>query len=74
MYRAGDPYNCNVHTVIGNEIDAQLDLIAVDGGYKFQLVEYGLYLTAGSSEDGANVYWAPESSSDYQKWTLTEVS
>lgn len=74
MYRAGDPYNCNVHTVIGNKIDAQLDLSAVDGGYKFQLVEYDLYLTAGSSTDSANVYWAPETIRDYQKWTLTEVS
>ena len=71
VYRAGSPWNCNVHTVIGNETDAQIDIIEVSYGYyKFKLHNYNLYLTAGGSADGSNVYWSSGANSNYQLWTL----
>lgn len=76
VYRTGDPYNCNIHKIIGNEVDAQIDIIptSVSGQYKLKLTNYDLYLTAASSADGSNVYWAAESTSNYQKWKFTVVS
>lgn len=76
VYRTGDPYNCNIHKIIGNEVDAQIDIIpsSVSGQYKLKLHNYDLYLTAASSADGSNVYWAAESTSNYQKWKFTVVS
>ena len=72
VYRSGNPYNCNVYEVIGNEMDAQIDIIqAGTGTYKIKLHNYDLYLTVGSSANGANVYWSPNNGSSYQLWSFT---
>lgn len=73
VYRSGSPYNCNMHKVYENETDALVSIVASDGYYKIKLYNYDLYLTVGSSTNGANVYWAASSSSDYQKWTIEEM-
>lgn len=55
VYRSGDPYNCDVHIISGNETDAKVNFIhhAATGYYKIKLTNYNLYLTASDS----NVYW-----------------
>lgn len=74
VYRSGDPYNCNIHKIAGNETDALVDIIASGSYYKVKLHNYDLYLTVGASTNGTNVYWDEPSSSNYQKWTFTQVS
>lgn len=74
VYRSGSPYNCDVYPIIGNEQDAQIDMVYATNGYKIKLHNYDLYLTAGSSVDGANVYWAADNGSDYQRWSLELLS
>ncbi len=32
VYRSGNPYNCNVYEIIGNETDAQIDIIQASTG------------------------------------------
>ena len=73
VHRSGNPYNCNVRIYAGNETDALLDIIPSGGQYKIKLHNYNLYLTVGASADGTNVYWAAESTSNYQKWTFTQL-
>ena len=74
VHRSGNPYNCNIRKVIGNEADAQLYWIPVPLGgsfigYLVKLRNYDLYLTAGGSTNGSNVYWAPRDvNNDYQLW------
>lgn len=71
VYRAGSPWNCNVHQVIGNETDAQVDLIwYTTGTYWIKLSNYDLYLTAGGSSNGSNVYWSSYTGSSYQLWHI----
>ena len=71
VYRAGSPWNCNVHTVVGNETDAMIDLEYVSGSnYNIKLHNYDLYLTAAGSYDGSNVYWSSYTGSNYQLWTI----
>lgn len=71
VYRSGDPWNCDVYPISGNETDALVDFIQTSSGFKIKLHNYDLYLTAASSSDGANVYWDSESTSSYQLWDLT---
>ena len=73
VHRSGSPFNCNVRVYAGNETDALVDIIPSGSYYKIKLHNYDLYLTVGGSADGTNVYWAAESSSNYQKWTLTKL-
>ena len=70
VYRAGSPWNCNLHLISGNETDAQMDIeIAVSGeGHCFSLSNWGLYLTAGGTANGSNVYWSAYSGDVYQRW------
>lgn len=77
VYRSGNPYNCNIYKIAGNETDATIDFIwdeETNKGYKIKLSNYNLYLTVGSSSNGTNVYWATESSSNYQFWTIEPIS
>ena len=74
VYRSGNPYNCNIHAISGNETDAQVDLIFTIYGVKIKLHNYDLYLTAASSSNGANVYWSPNSNNNgYQLWGFTSA-
>ena len=73
VYRSGSPYNCNMHKVYKNETDALVSFVAYSGYYRIKLYNYDLYLTVGSSSNGANVYWAASSGSNYQKWTIEEA-
>ncbi len=69
VYRSGSPWNCDIHEVIGNETDALVELdVLNDGNFLMKLSNYSLYLTAGGSANGSNVYWDSYSSSNYQKW------
>lgn len=79
IYRSGNPYNCNIYKIAGNEADATFDILAADSnGYRKvrwtsangSVVKY---LTVGGSADGTNVYWGDVSSSNYQKWLFEEV-
>lgn len=75
--RSGTPYNCNVHRVFQNEADSVVSIILDDGYYKIKLYNYDLYLTAASSDNDANAYWAPNMDNqpnvDYQRWRFTLV-
>ncbi len=73
VYRKGDPFNCNIRKLAGNEYDARVILIKTEDGFKIKLKNYAMFLTASSDENGANVYWAEESESEYQIWALTEA-
>lgn len=74
VYRAGSPYNCNIHIVADNETDALVSFIQSGSYYKIKLYNYNLYLTVSSSYDGANVYWSESSDSNYQKWIITQLN
>ncbi len=71
VYRKGDPFNCNIRKIAGNEYDARVIFIKTGGGYKIKLKNYAMYLTAEINENGANVFWAEESESLYQVWNLS---
>ena len=75
VYRTGNPYNCDVYPVSGNETDSDIVLTSVIGltAEKIRLKNYNLYLTAASTANGANVYWAAESDSNLQKWYFETV-
>ncbi len=73
VYRKGDPFNCNIRKLAGNEYDARVIFIKTDGGFKIKLKNYAMFLTASSDENGANVYWAEESESEYQVWDISAV-
>ena len=68
VYRYGSPWNCNIHSIIGNEIDAQVDIIPAGNHCCIKLHNYNLYLTAGGISNGDNVYWSSYTGSDYQLW------
>jgi hypothetical protein len=66
--------NCDVHTIAGNEKDAKVDILSSAGiKYTIKLTNYNLYLTAGGSENGANVYWAAPTGGNDQYWTFLET-
>lgn len=65
-------YKCDIHTVAGNETDADVTISSVSGGYKIKLKNYNMYLTADGTADGAAVSWAPSSTSKLQVWKLTK--
>ncbi len=71
VYRSGDPWNCDLYPIAGNDTDSLIDFISTSTGYKIKLHNYDLYLTVSSSADGANVYWDEASTSSYQIWNLT---
>ena len=73
VYRTGNPWNCDLFPVSGNETDAMVDFISVNGGYRIKLHNYDLYLSSSSSSNGSNVYWNALSSGLYQIWSLTSV-
>lgn len=73
VFRSGSPYNCNVHVFAENEVDALVNIVQSGSCYKIKLYNYDLYLTVGASTDGTNVYWAEESTSNYQKWSFTQL-
>lgn len=69
-------YNCDVYPISNNANDSAVTFEWVSGkGYKIRLTNYPtLYLTAAGSTNGSNVSWAVDKGSNYQYWTLTEVS
>lgn len=73
VYRSGNPYNCNIYKIAGNETDAAIDIVPSGSSYKIKLHNYGLYLTVGASTNGTNVYWAESSTSSYQNWTFAKL-
>lgn len=75
VYRTGNPYNCDVYPVAGNETDSEIidDMIGNAIGLRIKLKNYDLYLTAASTANGANVYWAAKSDSNLQKWQYETV-
>ncbi len=77
-YRSGTNWNCDIHTVQGNETDSLIDLLTVnanDNLYRIQLMNYSnRFLTAASTAREANVYWAAESGGDNQVWMVTTVN
>lgn len=73
VHRSGNPYNCNIRVFAGNETDALINVVASGSYYKVKLYNYDLYLTAGASTNGTNVYWAANSESNYQKWAFLEL-
>ena len=79
IYRSGNPYNCNIYKIAGNESDATFDITSADSnGYR--KVKWTSsdgtkvrYLTVNASQNGTNVYWDEVSSSNYQKWLFEEI-
>jgi len=72
VYRSGDPYNCDVHIISGNETDAKVNFIRHSAGYyMIKLTNYNLYLTAS----GTNACWKTYGGeSDHkQMWYVTKV-
>lgn len=73
-YRSGTNWNCDVFPTAGNETDAALTLEPSGSYYKIRLSNYSnRYLTAASSTNGANVYWAAANGSSYQLWSYVFV-
>ena len=69
VYRAGNPWNCNVHQIIGNEVDAQVYRGWASGGnLVFFLTNYNLALTSAGDSDGSNVHWEQSSFNTYKYW------
>ena len=75
VYRTGNPYNCDLYLVSGNETDSDVtvEFLTSIVSTKIKLKNYDLYLTAASTANGANVYWAAESDSNLQKWYFETV-
>ena len=69
-HRSGTNWNCNMHKVIGNETDAQVDFIEYGDYYRIKLHNYNKYLTATGTANGSNAYWSAYSNSDYQLWDV----
>ncbi|MBR6676811.1 MAG: VCBS repeat-containing protein, partial [Clostridia bacterium] len=70
----GSPWNCDLYQIAGNEAYTQVDFIATSGGaYRIKLHNYDLYLTASSTEEGANVYWTSFIATERQAWYVTCV-
>ena len=59
-------FNCDVYPWSGNETDAKVNFEAVSGGYRIKLTNYNIYLTAGGTANGADVYWAAATGSTSQ--------
>ena len=75
VYRGSSLWNCDVYPISGNEKDSAVNLVASGSNYKFQLTNYpDYYLTAGGTEDGANVYWAKDANADNQLWSIQVAS
>ena len=72
VYRVGDPYNCDVHTISGNEVDAKVNFIRHSAGYYMvKLTNYNLYLTMSG---GDAVWKSYGGESDMtQMWEITAV-
>ena len=74
-YRSGSPWNCDLYKILGNESDANVNLIATNGYYKIQLWAHtSYYLTAGGTADGSNVYWTTATGGDNQLWAIDPIS
>lgn len=67
-------YNCDVYPWSGNETDAKVNFVATSGGYRIKLANYNMYLTAGGTANGADVYWAAATGGTNQVWTCTQVN
>ncbi|MBQ7836399.1 MAG: hypothetical protein IJ389_04010 [Clostridia bacterium] len=74
VYRAGDPYNCDVYPISGNETDAKVNFIfhVASGQYFVKLSNYNLYLTIS----GDNVCWKPYGgeNDNTQKWYINTAT
>lgn len=66
-------YNCDVYPWSGNEADAKVNFEPVSGGYRIKLTNYNMYLTAGGTANGADVYWAAATGNTSQVWICTDV-
>ncbi len=66
--------NCDIYKVSGNYTDANIDFNpgsdAAGPWYRIKNVASGLFLTATSIANTANVVWGASSSSNAQKWRL----
>ena len=67
-------YNCDVYPWSGNETDAKVNFVATSGGYRIKLANYDMYLTAGGTGNGADVYWAPITGATTQMWSCVPVT
>lgn len=67
-------YNCDVYPWSGNETDAKVNFVATSGGYRIKLANYDMYLTAGGTNNGADVYWAPITGATTQMWSCVPVT
>ena len=67
-------YNCDVYPWSGNETDAKVNFVATSGGYRIKLANYDMYLTAGGTANGADVYWAPLAGTTSQMWSCVPVT
>ncbi len=71
VYRSGNPWDCDVYPVSGNETDAKINIIASGNYYKLQLANYPTYyLTAGGTSNRSQVYWTTSSGGDNQLWSF----
>lgn len=72
VYRVGNPYNCDLFEIVGNETDALVNIVPDGDAYLIQLANYPtLYLTT----NGTNVYWSDQYiTSNYRRWTFNEVA
>lgn len=68
----GSKKKCDIHTIEGNETDAQIGIEHISGGYRLKMMNHNLYLTADGTTDGATVSWAPASTSNLQLWSLNK--
>lgn len=73
VYRRGNPYNCDVYPLYGNEKDAQVVFVKSGPNYIIKLCHYDLVLTADIAGNGANVYWWKFDQKRYQTWKCVEL-
>lgn len=73
VYRSGDPYNCNILAIKGNEIDSAIN-IWKNTYCTIKLQNYYLYLTVANINEGTNVYWESYTGNVTQLWVCEQVS
>lgn len=75
-YRNGtEKYKCDIHTIEGNEKDAEVSISPTIGGYRIKLNNYNMFLTADGTTNGSAVSWAPlDTDSKMQLWKLNRKS
>ncbi len=73
----GKAGNCDIYPHLGNDEDSFVEVLPITSlsdVYKIKLSNYDLYLTAGGTDNAANVTWEIESNSIAQLWKIENVS